>query len=319
MKVNRRLLYWGVFFLALGAVLLAASVAVIDDEILAQALRYWPVAVIALGVGLLLRRSRFDVAGGMLAAAMPGLLLGGLVVATPRMAPECGDVRPAAMETRQGTFNGAASVELMLACGDLSVTTATGSDWQLEAGNARSAGAAVEASASRLSITSADREHMFDFIRGADVWRLSLPTANTLDLAAEVNAGRGRFDLAGARLGNLRLTVNAGEAQVDLAGATVDRLSTSVNAAKVSLELPATGDLGANLTVNAGALTVCAPDELGLRIHDQVVLGSTTYAGLVRVGDAWETPGYSMANHRADVTISVNVGSVDVNPLGGCK
>lgn len=319
MNVNRRLLYWGVFFVAIGAVLLAASAAVIDDEALAQALRYWPVAVIALGVGLLLRGTRFDVVGGMLAAALPGLLIGGLAAATPRMVPACGDVRPATMETRQGTFDGAASVELMLACGDLSVTTAPGRDWLLEAGNARSAAAAVEASAGRLSITSADPEHVFDVIRGADVWRLSLPTATTLDLAAEVNAGRGRFDLAGARLGNLRLTVNAGEAQVDLAGATLASLSADVNAAKVSLELPATGDFGADLTVNAGALTVCAPDELGLRIHDQLVLGSATYAGLVRVGDAWETPGYSMADHRADVIISVNVGSVDVNPMGGCK
>ena len=46
MKVNRRLLYWGVFFLSLGAVLLAASAAAIDDEVIAQALRYWPIAVI---------------------------------------------------------------------------------------------------------------------------------------------------------------------------------------------------------------------------------------------------------------------------------
>jgi hypothetical protein len=255
----------------------------------------------------------------MLAAAMPGLLLGGLVVATPRMAPECGDVRPASMVTRQGSFEGAASVDLRLACGDVSVTAAPGSGWQLEAGNGRSAVAVVDASANRLSVASSDRERMFDFVRGPDVWRLSLPTANTLDLTAEVNAGRGRFDLAGTRLGDMWLTVNAGEATVDLAGATVARLSTSVNAAKVSLHLPATEDFRADLVVNAGALTICSPSELGLRIHDQVVLGSTTYAGLVRVGDAWESPGYSMANHRADVTISVNVGSVDVNSPGGCK
>jgi hypothetical protein len=187
------------------------------------------------------------------------------------------------------------------------------------AGNARSAGPIVDASADRLSIRSADRTRPFDVARGADVWQISLPTATTLDLAAEVNAGHGRFDLAGARLGGVDLAVNAGEAEVDLAGATLARLSTRVNAAKVRLSLPATGDVGVDLVVNAGALKVCAPGDLGLRIHEQVVLGSTTYAGLVRVGDAWETPGYALANHRADVTISVNVGSVDVNPLGGCK
>jgi hypothetical protein len=318
-KVNRRLLYWGVFFLALGGVLLAAAAAAIDDEVLAQALHFWPVAVIALGLGLLLRRTRFDVAGGVMAAAMPGLLLGGLVVAAPHMAPDCADVRPAAMETLQGTFDGAASVELELACGDLSVTTTPGNAWRLEEGNARSAHATVDASADHLSITSADRDRAFDVVRGADTWRLALPTSPTLDLAAEVNAGRGRFDLAGARLGNVTIAVNAGEGRVDLAGASITRLATDVNAAKVALSLPATGDFGAELAVNAGALTVCAPVELGLRIREQVVLGSITHAGLVRVGDAWETPGYATATHHADVTISVNVGSVDVNPEGVCK
>ena len=323
MNANRRFLYWGVFLVTAGAVMLVGQSDAVDDNVVAQALNYWPILVIALGVGLLLRLTRFGVAGGMLAAAMPGLLLGGLVVATPVAVRgaglECRDMQPASFATRQGTFDGAATVDLRLACGDVSVTAAPGNGWRLEAGNGRSAVAVVDASANRLSVASSDRERMFDFVRGADVWRLSLPTANTLDLTAEVNAGRGRFDLDGARLGDVQLTVNAGEATVDLAGATVARLSTSVNAAKVSLQLPATGDFGADLVVNAGALTICSPSELGLRIHDQVVLGSTTYAGLVRVGDAWESPGYSMANHRADVTISVNVGSVDVNSLGGCK
>ena len=319
MNVNRRFLYWGVFLVTAGAVMLVGQSDAVDDDVVAQALSYWPILVIALGVGLLLRLTRFGVAGGMVAAAMPGLLLGGLVVATPRMAPECGDVRPASMVTRQGSFEGAASVDLRLACGDVSVTAAPGSGWQLEAGNGRNAVAVVDASANRLSVASSDRERMFDFVRGADVWRLSLPTANTLDLRAEVNAGRGRFDLAGTRLGNVWLTVNAGEARVDLTGATVARLSTSVNAARVSLQLPATGDFDADLVVNAGALTICAPSDLGLRIHQSVVLGATKYTGFVHSGDAWESPGYSTASHHADVTVAVNVGSVDINPIGGCK
>jgi hypothetical protein len=49
------------------------------------------------------------------------------------------------------------------------------------------------------------------------------------------------------------------------------------------------------------------------------MLGSANYAGLVRNGDVWESPGYSMANHHADVTITANVGSVDINPAGGCQ
>jgi len=319
MMVNRRFLYWGVFFIAAGVAMLIAASGFVDSEAAAQVLSLWPVLIIALGVGLLLRRTRFDLAGGMLAAATPGLLLGGLVVATPRVVPHCGDVGPVTFATRQGSFNGAAVVDLRLACGDLSVTTAPGSDWRLESGNANGSDAIISASPDRLSVASASRRRAFDLLHDADVWRLSLPIANRLDLAAVVNAGRGRFDLAGARLGTVDVVVNAGDGQVDLSAATVSRLSLSANAARVSLRLPAGGDLDADLIVNAGSLDVCAPSDLGLRIHQSSVLGSSEYTGLVRHGDVWESPGYQMANHHADVTVSVNVGSVDINPVGGCQ
>jgi hypothetical protein len=319
MMVNRRFLYVGVFLVAAGAVMLAAQIVAVDGDVVAQALGLWPVVVIALGVGLLLRRTRFATAGGMLAAAMPGLLFGGLVVAAPRVAPECGDLSPVSFATQQGTFGGAASVDLRLACGELSVTTAPGSGWQLQSGNGTGAVATVDVSADRLSVASSKGRRPFGFTRGGDVWRLSLPVASTLDLASEINAGRGRFDLAGARLGNVRLVVNAGDARVDLAQATVAHLSMSVNAASASLRLPAAQDTVADLSVNAGALRICAASDVGLRVHQAGVLSATNYAGLVRAGDTWESPGYSMAIHHADVTITANVGSVDVNPMGGCQ
>ncbi len=319
MQVNRRLLYWGVFLVAAGGVVLVAAGDAASRDAVAQALRLWPVAVIALGIGLLLRRTRFATAGGMLAAVMPGLLLGGMVVAVPQMVPACGDVRPATFDTRQGTFGGAASVDLRLACGDLTVTTAPGSGWQLQAANAAGPAAVVDVSANRLSVASSNRQHAFGFVQGGDAWRLSLPVATTLDLAAEVDAGRGRFDLAGAQLGDVRLAVNAGDARVDISQARLAHLSMTVNASAASVRLPAAQDLTADFTVNAGALRICAPSELGLRIHRDGVLSATSFAGLVQTGDTWESQGYSIANHHADVTISANVGSVDVNPVGGCQ
>jgi hypothetical protein len=319
MTVNRRFLFMGVFLVATGAVALVGQNDAVDSEFFAGALRLWPLAVVALGIGLLLRRTRFGLAGGMLAAAMPGLLVGGLVVAAPQLALGCGEVQPGSFATRQGAFDGAASVDLTLACGDMFVTTAPGSGWNLETGDADGAVAAVGASADRLSVASSGQRRHFGFISGGDVWRLSLPVANTLDLVAQVNAGRGRFDLAGAQLSNARLTVNAGDARVDLAQATVAHLSMSVNAASASLRLPAAQDFGADLSVNAGSLKVCAGNDVGLRIHHSTVLGSVQHAGLVRNGDAWESPGYSSASHHADVTVSVNVGSVEFNPMGGCQ
>ena len=319
MVVKRRFLNVGVFLVAAGGVILVAQGGAIDRDAIAQALDLWPLVVIAIGLGIIVRRTRLGLPGGMLAAAMPGLLFGGLVVTAPQLAPGCGDVGPVSLATQQGIFGGAAAVDITLACGDLAVTTAPGSGWLLQAGNASGAVPAVAASADRLSIVSSGQRHPFGFDRGGDAWQLTLPTNSTLDLSAEVNAGRGRFDLAGAQLGNLALAVNAGELRVDLTGSTVAHLAMRVNAAAGWLSLPAAQDTVADLTVNAGSLRICAPSEVGLRVHQAGVLSSITDVGLIRNGDTWESPGYSMANHHADVTVTVNVGSVDVNPLGGCQ
>jgi len=322
MNVNRRWLYGGVFLIALGAVLLAGQGDAVDGDVIAQAARLWPVLVIALGIGLLLRRTRFGLAGGMIAAAVPGLVLGGMLVAAPvalaEVGPACNDVQPTSFASRAGSFDGAASVDLRLRCGDVTVTTGSGSGWSLEAGNGSGTAAVVDATADRLSVASSFAERPFGFVRGSDVWRLTLPVSNRMDLAATVEAGRGRFDLAGAELGTVELIVNAGEANADLATATVERLTAHVNGGAAWLRLPA-DDFTADLTVNAGALRICAPGDLGLRVRSEGTLTATTYNGLVHGDTAWESPGYATAIHHADVTISANVASVDVNPMGGCK
>jgi len=322
MNVNRRWLYGGVFFIALGAVLLAGQGDAVDGDVIAQAARLWPILVIALGVGLLLHRTRFSIAGGVIAAAVPGILLGGMLVAAPvavaEVGPACSDVQPTSLAAREGSFDGAASVDLRLRCGDVTVTTGSGSTWSLEAGNGSGTAAVVDATAARLSVASAFTGRPLGFVRGSDVWRLRLPVASRMDLAATVEAGRGRFDLAGAELGTFDLAVSAAEANADLAEATLERLTAHVNGGAAWLRLPA-DDFTADLTVNAGALRICAPSDLGLRVRSDGTLTATTYDGLVRGDSTWESPGYATASHHADVTISANVASVDVNPMGGCK
>lgn len=317
---HRRLLYWGVFFIVTGAVVLVAGTSLVSDADVKAALGLWPVLVIALGIGLLLRRTRFDLAGGMLAAATPGLLLGGLIAIAPEIPGDCTSHQPATTVVRQGTFGTSATVDLRLSCGEMNVVTAPGSAWQAEVGNSRGRVPAVTSDAGRLSVASADRGSALFSRPGDDSWRLTLPTGSRLDVTAEINAGRGFWDLAGARIGNLGLDVNAGEARIDLTRATVSGLSVTLNAASVSLRLPETGDLRGDVTVNAGALRMCAPASLGVRVFDSHrSLASIRHGGLVRNGDAWETPGYATAVHHADVSVTANVGSVDINPEGGCR
>jgi hypothetical protein len=89
MRIDRGLLYTGVFLVAIGAVVVAADVGAIDTAGLTDALRLWPLAVIAIGASLVLRRSRFSLQGGMLAATLPGLVLGSALAVAPTYMPDC--------------------------------------------------------------------------------------------------------------------------------------------------------------------------------------------------------------------------------------
>jgi len=177
----------------------------------------------------------------------------------------------------------------------------------------------VSADPSRLSVASSENRPRFGWNAGADDWNVVLPTGTTIDLDTQVNAGRGRLDLGGARLGTLGLDVNAGEVAIDLTDATLEHLDVGVNAGSTTIRLPATGPFTGSLEVNAGSLEVCVPATLGLRVTSTAALGSVDVNGMTRSGDAWVTPGYESAQSRANLTVSASIGSVDINTQGVCK
>ena len=319
MRVNRRFLYWGIFLAAIGGVLVAVDVRAVDTTIIADALRLWPFAFVAIGLGLVLRRTRLSVPGGMLAAAVPGLLLGGGFALAPRIAVDCGAGGAAStFETREGAFDGPARVSVASGCGSLVVTTAPGNGWQFEAANTKSRTPNIDASASELSIDAGGHDGWHWFDRGRDTWQLTLPTSEIGELSLVVNAGEGQIGLPGAQIGHLDLTTNAAQTTVDLSEASVESLSGTVNAGMLSFILP-DADIVGSMELNAGALEVCTPSELGLRVHHTGALSEVTVNGLEQSDSDWQSPDYASAAHHADLTIDVNVGGVEINPIGGCK
>jgi hypothetical protein len=316
--IHRTALFAGVALAAAGTVMLiGVNDATAGDAIL-SALRLWPLALIAVGVALLARRTRFAVAGTLVAALIAGVLVGGAAVAAPELPSICHDRDAVSLPTRSGTFDRPATVELDLACGDLEVSTIDGADWRLDTLDLGGRSAVVESGPDALVVRN-DHDGMRGFGRQGDTWQLGLPRALAFDLDAEVNAGRGRLDLAGATIGTLELEVNAGETRLDLGTATVTDLAVDVNAGSVTVLLPAAADLVGDLDVSAGAIEICAPAGLGLRMHGDADFGRTQFNGLVRVGDAWETPDLSTATYLAELNVSAQAGSVVVNPAGGCK
>jgi hypothetical protein len=320
MRVNRKYLYWGVFLLALGGAIVAVNVIAPDPAAVADVLRYWPLVVIAFGIGLVLRRTQFDVAGGMVAAAVPGLLLGSAIAVAPTVGWDCTlhDQPPTAFQTEQGAFSTPAHVDVSTACGNLTISTSPRSGWQLEAANTEGYAPVVNASSSGLSLKTIRDEHWFgDY--GRDDWRLTLPASRIDDLDVVVNAGEGRTNLDGADIAALALVTNAGSSKVNLATAQVESIDATVNAGQLSIDLPNGDDVRGSISVNAGEAELCLPDTVGLRVRSSGALSAIDTAGLVQRDGAWESPDYASAAHHADLTVRVNLGNLDINPVGGCS
>ena len=316
--IHRTALFAGVALAAAGTVMLVGVNDATAGDAILSALRLWPLAIIAFGVALLARRTRFAVAGTLLAALLAGVLVGGAAVAAPELPSVCHDRDAVSLPTRSGTFDGAAEVELDLGCGDLDVGTVDGAEWRLDTLDLGGRSAVVDSGPGGLVVRT-DHDGWRGIGRHGDAWQLGLPRAVPFDLDAVVNAGRGRFDLAGATIGALELEVNAGETRLDLGTTTVTSLDIDINAGSATVLLPIASDLVGELDVSAGAIEICAPAGLGLRIHGDADFGSTEFNGLARVGDAWETPDLSTATYLAELSVSAQAGSVVVNPAGGCK
>ena len=74
--MDRQLFNAGIFFIVLGSVPLATQEGWVRASTVADLFRFWPLALVAIGVGLLLRQRP---AGGLIVALSLGLTLGGLL------------------------------------------------------------------------------------------------------------------------------------------------------------------------------------------------------------------------------------------------
>jgi hypothetical protein len=319
MRVNRRFLYWGIFLVALGGVLVATDLSAVDTTTLTDALRLWPLAIIAVGLSLVLRKTRFSVPGLLLGAALPGLLVGGVLAVAPRFVGDCGRPgEPANVATTQGAFDGPATVSIRIACGSLNARTVPGNGWQIDAGNTSGRTRRIDATARSLSVDgTSDEGNVLE--AGRDTWNLALPTSDLETVSLVVFAGQARVDLPDARIQRLLLTANAGEITVDASAASVAELTAVVNVGSMSFRLPAAGDLVGSFRVGAGEVRICAPPGLGLRVTSNGTAERVTVNGLQQHGSEWQSPAYASATHRADLRISATFGAVEIDPIGGCK
>ncbi len=313
MHVDRRFLNWGVFLLVVGAIPLAVRSGVLPTGV--RWFELWPLVLIGWGLGLLLGRTPLAALGGVIVAASIGAVVGGVLAGTGGIG--CGGGTATPFAPQSGSFSGAtASVTLDPGCGDVDVTTG-GSTWQVAGSTANGATPSIDASANRLSVRAPGG---FDAFGGSTSWQVRLPQDQPMDLSVTANAGRATLALGQAQIGSLSITVNAGSTRADLSDATVRNVSTTTNAGSIRLSLPATSMTG-SFTANLGSIDLCVPPGTAIRIRSGGFLGGNDFdaQGLVHADGAWSTPGYAAASNRIDVSATANLGSISLNPDGGCE
>ena len=324
MRVRRGFLGWGVFLILAGAVPLLVRSGYLTDDQIGRFWSLWPLILIGIGVGLVLRRTRLDFVGSLIVAATLGLMVGGLLssgvsaISTGACGSDNGTV---SFPTREGSLAANGSVDIQLDCGNMTLGVASGSGWKVAGKDANGSGPSIESSDSVLRVRSRGDRGAAWILGQRDTWQVTLPDASKLDVDVQLNAGSSAMDLGAAALGTFDLQLNAGSVTVDLGSVKqTEGIEFSLNAGSLAVTLPNLSMTG-SIQANAGSVKLCAPPGAGLKLHTgESLLATYDYAGkgLVLNGSTWTTPGFDTAAVRIELRTEANAGSFALDPEGGC-
>ena len=323
MRADRNLVGWGLFFIVFGAVILGVRQGWIATDVAARAWQIWPLLLVAGGLSLVMAGRPGAWIGGLVAAACFGVIAGGLVSSgTGLPFVGCGASESGtAFETQSGEVASNAKVSISFRCGELAVGTAAGTRWQLDGASADGQPPAIAGAPDGLTLEDQPGNGIFGFSGKRERWNVTLPADPAIDLDVTLNAGDGRLTLAGAHLAGSDVTVNAGSLRLDLRDvASAPTLHGTVNAGSAVVWLPER-PLEGNLTVNAGSLSICAPESVGLRLitgTNPISSNDFNEQGLTRTDDGWETEGFATAPIRIVLEVTANAGSMSLDPRQTC-
>jgi len=320
MHVRRGFINWGIFLICVGAVPLAVQLNVIDRETAASLLRLWPLVLIGIGLGLLLRFTRAQALGGLVVAATFGVLVGVFFAAGfPSAAGVCSGDQTGSPITRNGTVSGSLDLQVELTCGEMTVSRAPGGVWSVDvrAGNETPV---IDAKGNTLELRSVTAERWPFGSDERESWQVVVPSESSLSGSLTVNAGTLNATLGNGPIGALNATYNAAEGRIDLTGTNPATFNGTLNASTIDLILPSAAFNG-SITINAATLELCAAPDVGLRITYDDTLSSQNFAaaGLAQSGKTWQSANYGSATARAELHISANVSTTTLNPAGGCQ
>ena len=329
MRVNRSLLNWGVFLIALGGVPLAVQQGWADASIAGDLWRLWPLILVGIGLGLIMRWTPLAWFGGALVAGTFGLIFGALIAGGfSGISSACVGIGTGqSVTTQDGDLASPTEfrVDVELSCGALEVGRASGSTWGVTAVHDPAEPPVIEGSRTDLTIKQSDGGGDF-FVLGQqsrNEWGIELPATAAIALDTTLNAAEATIDLGPGPVAAVSATFNASDATLGLGGATTPvpaRLDLTFNASSGSVSLPQ-GSVVGSVTLNASSLDLCIPAAADVRLDLEATLASDDLgaSGLVNTGSAWQTEGFATAATRIDLSLTSTVSSITVERPEVCS
>jgi hypothetical protein len=319
MRINRGLLNWGVFLIALGGIPLAVQQGFTDSGIAGDLWRLWPLILVGLGLGILLRWTPLAWLGGAIVAGTFGVIIGALVAGGfTGISGACGELGDDAVTSSQSGIASATGfeVDVSLSCGELLIGRAGDAQWSVSATHAEGSGPTIAGDSDSLSVgQDEDGSQVFVFGPASrNDWDIDLPTGPAISTDVTLNAADGTIDLGGGPVAALAGSFNASSVTIAMAEATAAdtlRVDLAFNASSGTLTLP-TGSVIANVDANLSSVTVCVPAGAPLRVELDSTLSADDLdrSGLEQRGEGWQTADYDTASARVDLAISSSVSSL---------
>jgi hypothetical protein len=345
MRINRSLLNWGVFLIALGGIPLAVDQGWLESDIASELGQLWPLILVGIGLGLILRWTPLSWFGGALVAATFGVIFGaaavslrdndltnlqGIIPAIASGACADGDAPPETTTSEGIASSEAFRLDLSLPCGELEVTRAADPTWSVVAAHEPGEAPIVDDAdgangTTGVSVRDSGGEDLaFIGRQTRSDWTVQVPVEAALSVVLTLDAAEGSIDTGVGPVDRVDATLNAADATIDLGQATSavpPVVNVTLNASDGRVILPA-GSAQLAATLNASSMEVCAPSSVPLQIELNETLSSSDLgdAGLEKVADdTWQSPGFTRAGDHHTLDITSTVSSLTIERPEACS
>ena len=285
---------FGILLVLLGALLLLQTTGVVSWGLWLELARFWPVALIAGGVSILLGR-RFPVLASLVAI----LLLVGAVGAAAFFF--VADTESFAVSEFSEPLDGAELLELEVefGAGELRIS-------DLPAGS-------TDLLQAKLSGFGSDTAIAAEETRSGN--RVEVKLENEQNSFFNIDINR-KLDVKIARDVEIDLLIQsgAGDINIDLERLRVTNLDMEAGAVSAELVTPATaGFTDATIGIGAASLEVTVPEDVAARIRVDAGMSSVDIDDrFPKVNGVHESPGYDTAAHRLNLEVVGGAASIEV-------